>query len=242
MSFCSLIKGIAPKICRLCFVLVNSILLNLLLCVWILFLHNHVANVWLSAPVLWVLCYTKSGHKSFEDKSCTWHQPCTNQRALSVHHFGKYKKTVLHTRIVTHSESQERSESVRKQRLLVVVMHVFFFFLSSFLFLFFSSSFSSTRTINKLFFFLFFFFLIRLSSCSSFFTSHLFPTFSTARTSYATNFVFSGLFLLVFLQHENKQIWQFQCRLNRILDWVCRSVILLDGANISLVTLSVRSR
>ena len=67
------------------------------------------------------------------------------------------KKTVLHKRIVTHSESQERSESVRKQRLLVVVMHVFFF-LSSFLFLFFSSSFSSTRTINKPFLFLFLFF------------------------------------------------------------------------------------
>ena len=33
MSFCSLIKGINPKIRMLCFVLINSVLLNLL-CVW----------------------------------------------------------------------------------------------------------------------------------------------------------------------------------------------------------------
>ena len=37
MSFCSLTKGITPKICRLCAcALINSVLLNLL-CVWILF-------------------------------------------------------------------------------------------------------------------------------------------------------------------------------------------------------------
>ena len=35
MSFCSLIKGITPKIRVLCFVLINSVLLNLL-CVWII--------------------------------------------------------------------------------------------------------------------------------------------------------------------------------------------------------------
>ena len=35
MSFCSLIKGIAPKIRMLCFVLINSVILNVS-CVWIL--------------------------------------------------------------------------------------------------------------------------------------------------------------------------------------------------------------
>ena len=35
VPFCSLIKGITPKIRMLCFVLINSVLLNLL-CVWIL--------------------------------------------------------------------------------------------------------------------------------------------------------------------------------------------------------------
>ena len=39
MSFCSLIKGITPKICRLCFDLVNSVLLNLL-SVWISVLQS----------------------------------------------------------------------------------------------------------------------------------------------------------------------------------------------------------
>ena len=34
--FCSLVKGITPQICLLCFVLINSILWNLL-CVWISF-------------------------------------------------------------------------------------------------------------------------------------------------------------------------------------------------------------
>ena len=34
VSFCSLIKGITPKIGMLCFVLINSVILNLL-CVWI---------------------------------------------------------------------------------------------------------------------------------------------------------------------------------------------------------------
>ena len=33
MSFCSLTKGITPKICWFCLVLINSVLLNLL-CVW----------------------------------------------------------------------------------------------------------------------------------------------------------------------------------------------------------------
>ena len=37
MSFCSLVKGITPKIRMLCFVLINSVILNLLvLCVWVL--------------------------------------------------------------------------------------------------------------------------------------------------------------------------------------------------------------
>ena len=36
MSFGGLMEGTAPKICMLCFVLVNSLILNLL-CVWILF-------------------------------------------------------------------------------------------------------------------------------------------------------------------------------------------------------------
>ena len=44
MSFCSLIKGITPKIHRLCFFLLNSVILNLL-CVWIL----------LSCIVMWEL-------------------------------------------------------------------------------------------------------------------------------------------------------------------------------------------
>ena len=35
MSFCSLIKGITPKIRMLCFVLINSVILNLW-CIWIL--------------------------------------------------------------------------------------------------------------------------------------------------------------------------------------------------------------
>ena len=35
VPFCSLIKGITPKMCMLCFVRTNSVLLNLL-CVWIL--------------------------------------------------------------------------------------------------------------------------------------------------------------------------------------------------------------
>ena len=33
VSFCSLMKGITPKICRLCFFLINSVILNLL-CAW----------------------------------------------------------------------------------------------------------------------------------------------------------------------------------------------------------------
>ena len=37
VSFCSLRKGITPKILMLCFVLINSVQLNLL-CVWILLL------------------------------------------------------------------------------------------------------------------------------------------------------------------------------------------------------------
>ena len=36
VSFCSLVKGITPKILTLCFVPINSVLLNLL-CVWFLF-------------------------------------------------------------------------------------------------------------------------------------------------------------------------------------------------------------
>ena len=36
VSFCRLIKGITPRMCMLCFVLINSIILNLL-CVWIRF-------------------------------------------------------------------------------------------------------------------------------------------------------------------------------------------------------------
>ena len=38
MSFCSLIKGITTKMCTLCFVLTNSVLLNLL-CAWILIFY-----------------------------------------------------------------------------------------------------------------------------------------------------------------------------------------------------------
>ena len=41
---CSLIKGISPKICMLCFVLMNSVILNLL-CVWILSLYFDLRSL-----------------------------------------------------------------------------------------------------------------------------------------------------------------------------------------------------
>ena len=45
--FCSLKKGITPKICMVCFVLVNSLLFNLL-CVWIkhsVFSHTEIKPI-----------------------------------------------------------------------------------------------------------------------------------------------------------------------------------------------------
>ena len=44
MLFCSLINGISSKICLLCFVLLNRVLLNLL-CVWIVFIKYKILSV-----------------------------------------------------------------------------------------------------------------------------------------------------------------------------------------------------
>ena len=41
VSFCSLTKGITPKICWFCLTLISSVLLNPL-CVWILFYLRHL--------------------------------------------------------------------------------------------------------------------------------------------------------------------------------------------------------
>ena len=49
VSFCSLIKGVTPKIRMLCFVLINSVTVLNLLCVWIMFC-SEVEN---SAPGRW---------------------------------------------------------------------------------------------------------------------------------------------------------------------------------------------
>ena len=66
VSFCSLIKGITPKICRLCTVPINSILLNLL-CVWIwnqisrpfaFIITSFVSVAWKN--LRWCLCARKS--------------------------------------------------------------------------------------------------------------------------------------------------------------------------------------
>ena len=53
MSFCSLTKGITPKTHMLCFVLINSVLLNLL-CVWIWLSVVAVLQLWLAGRTLTV--------------------------------------------------------------------------------------------------------------------------------------------------------------------------------------------
>ena len=56
MSFCSLIKGITPKIRMVCFVLTNSVLLNLS-CVWIAFSYSNPREEETDAKTLSGCCW-----------------------------------------------------------------------------------------------------------------------------------------------------------------------------------------
>ena len=81
--FCSLVKGITLKSCMLCFVLINSILLNLL-CVWIWSVEPFIRG-----SLTWM--YIAMGMEKFQKRLCGLFFSCFLQRGglLSELHCAK---------------------------------------------------------------------------------------------------------------------------------------------------------
>ena len=79
----------------------------------------HLCGFEWSDTVTWCVVEWSAQNLRRDGSSFTWHQPCNNQRALSVHHFRgnlKIRATKRIQWLVQNHTRHVRSESAREQR------------------------------------------------------------------------------------------------------------------------------